>query len=43
VPALGEFLGSAAGLSAPVITKLTETWRAEQRAFAVADLQDVGP
>jgi Transposase, Mutator family len=27
VPALGEFLGSAAGLSASVITKLTETWR----------------
>jgi hypothetical protein len=26
VPALGQFLGSTAGLSAPVITKLTETW-----------------
>ncbi|WP_187280872.1 transposase, partial [Microbispora sp. CSR-4] len=34
VPALGQFLGSAAGLSAPVITKLTEQWKAEQRAFA---------
>ena len=34
VPALGQFLGSAAGLSAPVITKLTETWKAEQRTFA---------
>jgi transposase-like protein len=26
-PALGEFLGSSAGLSSSVITKLTETWR----------------
>jgi transposase-like protein len=34
VPALGQFLGSSAGLSAPVITKLTEAWKAEQRAFA---------
>ena len=33
VPALGQFLGSSAGLSGPVITKLTETWKAEQRAF----------
>src|SRR5712691_7002913 len=41
VPALGQFLGSAAGLSAAVITKLTETWRAEQRAFAVRDLSQV--
>jgi transposase-like protein len=40
VPALGQFLGSAAGLSA-VITKLTETWRAEQRAFAERDLSAV--
>jgi transposase-like protein len=38
VPALGQFLGSAAGLSASVITKLTETWKAEQRAFAARDL-----
>jgi transposase-like protein len=37
-PALGEFLGSSAGLSSSVITKLTETWRAEQRAFAERDL-----
>jgi hypothetical protein len=37
VPALGQFLGSTAGLSAPVITKLTETWKAEQRAFAQRD------
>ncbi|MBW0119645.1 IS256 family transposase [Pseudonocardia abyssalis] len=38
VPALGQFLGSTAGLSAPVITKLTETWKAEQRTFAARDL-----
>ena len=41
VPALGQFLGSSAGLSAPVITKLTETWKAEQRAFAARDLSGV--
>ena len=38
VPALGQFLGSSAGLSGPVITKLTQTWQAEQRAFACRDL-----
>jgi transposase-like protein len=38
VPALGQFLGSAAGLSAAVITRLTETWKAEQRAFAARDM-----
>ena len=41
VPALGQFLGSSAGLSAAVITKLTETWKAEQRAFADRDLSRV--
>ena len=40
-PALGQFLGSSAGLSASVITKLTETWAAEQRAFAARDLSQV--
>jgi transposase-like protein len=40
-PALGQFLGSSAGLSASVITKLTETWKAEQRVFAARDLSDV--
>ena len=34
VPALGQFLGSSAGLSPAVITRLTETWQGEQRAFA---------
>lgn len=37
VPALGQFLGSTAGLSASVITRLTETWKAEQRTFAARD------
>jgi len=41
VPALGQFLGSAAGLSAAVITRLTETWKGEQRAFAARDLSGV--
>ena len=38
VPALAQFLGSGAGLSAPVITRLTETWKAEAAAFAARDL-----
>ena len=41
VSALGQFLGSRAGLSAPVITKLTETWKVEQRAFSQRDLSGV--
>jgi transposase-like protein len=41
VPALGQFLGSSAGLSSAVITRLTETWKAEQRAFAARDLSGV--
>ncbi|MEV0701923.1 IS256 family transposase [Saccharopolyspora sp. NPDC050389] len=41
VPALGQFLGSAKGLSGPVITKLTEQWKAEQRTFADRDLSGV--
>ncbi len=40
-PALGQFLGSSHGLSAPVITRLTETWQGEQRAFAARDLSGV--
>jgi transposase-like protein len=40
-PALGQFLGSSAGLSASAITKLTETWKTEQRAFAARDLSGV--
>ena len=41
VAALGQFPGSAAGLSAAVITRLTEQWRAGQRAFAGRDLSHV--
>ena len=41
VPALGQFLGSTAGLPAAVITRLTEQWRAGQRAFAGRDLSHV--
>ncbi|WP_031170814.1 IS256 family transposase [Streptosporangium roseum] len=41
VPALGQFLGSSAGLSASVITKLTEVWKGEQRTFAARDLSAV--
>ena len=39
-PALTGFFGSAAGLSASVITRLTTQWQAEQRAFAERDLSD---
>ncbi|GAA2449086.1 IS256 family transposase [Actinomadura vinacea] len=38
VPALGQFLGSTAGLSASVIARLTEQWKAEQRTFAARDM-----
>ncbi len=41
VPALGQFLGSSAGLSGPVITRLTEQWKAEARAFMARDLAGV--
>jgi transposase-like protein len=37
-PALEQFLGSSAGLSAPVITKLTVQWQEEAKAFAGRDL-----
>jgi len=38
VPALRQFLGSSAGLSAAVITRLTRDLEGEQRAFAARDL-----
>lgn len=38
VPALEGFFGSAAGLSASVVTRLTRQWQDEQRAFADRDL-----
>jgi transposase-like protein len=40
-PALGQLLGSTKGLSAATITKLTQTWQAEQQAFAARDLSGV--
>ncbi len=41
VPALEEFFGSAAGLSSPVITRLTKQWQGERTAFANRDLSGV--
>lgn len=39
-PALEQFLGSGAGLSASVITRLTAQWQDEQRAFNTRPLAD---
>ena len=39
-PALGEFFGSAAGLSPSVITRLTTQWQAEHRGFMDRDLAE---
>jgi transposase-like protein len=39
-PALSGFFGSAAGLSASVVTRLTAQWQSEQRAFAERRLDD---
>jgi transposase-like protein len=41
VPALEQFLGTSAGLSASTVTRLTEQWQGEQRAFASRDLSSV--
>ena len=41
VPALEQFLGSGAGLSASTITRLTAQWQDEARAFAMRDLSAV--
>ncbi|MET9683815.1 IS256 family transposase [Streptomyces coeruleorubidus] len=38
VPALEQFLGSSAGLSAATITRLTAQWQADHRAFMDRDL-----
>ena len=38
VPALEEFFGSAARLSASVVTRLTASWQEEQRRFDERDL-----
>src|SRR6266545_3066972 len=39
-PALERFFGAAAGLSASVVTRLCEQWRAEREAFLARDLAD---
>jgi len=41
VPALQGFLGTGAGLSASTVTRLTETWQDEQKAFGQRDLSRV--
>jgi transposase-like protein len=41
VPALEQFLGSSAGLSASTVTRLTEQWQDEQKAFCRRDLSQV--
>jgi transposase-like protein len=41
VPALEEFFGSSAGLSASVVTRLTSAWQQECRDFAERDLSGV--
>ena len=41
VPALGEFFGSDAGLSASVVTRLTKSWQEERERFANRSLADV--
>jgi len=38
VPALRQFLGSGAGLSASTVTRLTETWQAQAVEFGARDL-----
>jgi len=40
-PALEQFLGSAAGLSGPTITRLTAVWQQEAAAFGARDLSGV--
>jgi putative transposase len=40
VPALEAFFGSAAGLSAAVITRLVAQWQADHEAFGRRDLSD---
>src|SRR5665648_293292 len=40
-PALEQFLGTSAGLSASVITRLTAQWQDEAKAFAARDLSGV--
>ena len=41
VPALSEFFGSAAGLSASVVTRLTTAWQEERERFSRRSLAEV--
>jgi hypothetical protein len=41
VPALAQFLGSGAGLSASTVTRLTTTWQGDYQAFTNRDLAGV--
>jgi putative transposase len=41
VPALAEFFGDGAGLSGPVVARLTTTWQNEHAAFAKRSLAEV--
>jgi putative transposase len=41
VPALEQFLGSAAGLSPATVTRLTQQWQADHAAFMDRDLSGV--
>ncbi|MFE5141165.1 IS256 family transposase [Streptomyces fagopyri] len=41
VPALEQFLGSAAGLSPAAVTRLTQQWQADHTAFMDRDLAEV--
>ncbi|QEV04516.1 IS256 family transposase [Streptomyces prasinus] len=41
VPALEQFLGSAAGLSPATVTRLTQQWQADHAAFMDRDLAEV--
>ena len=41
VPALAEFFGTSAGLSAAAITRLVASWAAERAAFMSRDLSEV--
>jgi transposase-like protein len=41
VPALSEFFGDGAGLSGPVVARLTTAWQSEHKTFSSRSLHDV--
>jgi putative transposase len=41
VPALEQFLGSAAGLSSATVSRLTATWTEDHKAFCARDLSEL--